>query len=422
MAVIIPIISEWNAKGVDRAMADIQKAGSGFDKFSAGISKASRTATIALAGISVAAVDFAKAAAQDEQAAAIFAKTLRNTTKATDAQVQATEDWIAKQGKLLGVTDDQLRPSLGKLVTATKDVTKAQELAALAMDISAARGLPLESVSQSLAKAYAGNFAALKKLVPGISEAAIASGDWATVQAELNNVVGGAAAESAGTAAGQFQIMTVQMDEAKEAIGAGLLPIFQEFLPYIQKMTDYIQNNTDQIIKIIKAVAGFAAVIKTLSAVVKTYTTIQSILNIVLTANPIGLIVVAIAALIAGFVLAYKKSDTFRNMVNSLFEILKTVANFIKNVMIAYFELWFTIIDKVKTAIKSVVDKLGPLKTFFGGSNTVTQNLNVNSSASSNQGNKSKPQMIVTDEIVARSISRILAKSDLRNGSTIGFA
>lgn len=422
MAVIIPIISEWNAKGVNKAMADIQKAGSGFDKFSAGIQKASRTATIALAGVTVAAVDFAKAAARDEQAAAVFAKTLRNTTKATDSQIEATENWIAQQGKLLGVTDDQLRPSLGKLVTATKDVTKAQELAALAMDISAARGLPLESVSQSLAKAYSGNFAALKKLVPGISEAAIASGDWAKVQAELNSVVGGAAAESAGTAAGQFQIMTVQMDEAKEAIGAGLLPIFQEFLPYIQKMTEYVQNNTDQIIKIIKAIASFAAIIKILSAVVKTYTVLQSILNIVLTANPIGLIVVGIAAFVAILVLAYKKSETFKNIVDAWFEVLKTVANFIKNVLIGYFELWLGIIDKVKNAIKSVVDKLGPLKSFFGGSATVTQNLNVGPSTSAQSQSNKAPQMIITDELVARGIAQILRKSDLRNGTSIGFA
>jgi len=426
MAVIIPIISEWNAKGVDRAMADMQKASGKFDKFSTGINKASRTATIALGGIAVAAVDFAKAAAEDEAAAANFAQTLKNTTKATDAQVASVEEWISKQGKLLGVTDDQLRPSLGKLVTATNDVAVAQDLAALAMDISAARGIPLETVSQNLAKAYDGNVTSLNKMIPGLDQAAIKSGDWATIQGELNSVVGGAAAEAAGTTAGQYQIMTTQMNEAKESIGAGLLPIIQTLIPYIQQMAEYLQENSDKVIKVIKAVAIFAAVIKVLSGVVKVYTIVQSILNIVLTANPIGLIVIAIAALIAGFILAYKKSETFRNIVDAMFTVLKKVGEFIKNVLVGYFELLFAIVDKVKEVIKKVTDKFDVFKGFsklFGGSSTVTQELNVNSNSSSSvQGLARSSAIVMTDEMVARGIARILTRSDLRNGTSIGFA
>ena len=52
----------------------------------------------------------------------------------------------------------------------------------------------------------------------------------------------------------------------------------------------------------------------------------QAGLNAVLSANPIGLVVAALAALAAGLVTAYKTSETFRNAVNSAFASVKKIA------------------------------------------------------------------------------------------------
>lgn len=51
----------------------------------------------------------------------------------------------------------------------------------------------------------------------------------------------------------------------------------------------------------------------------------QWALNAAMSANPIGLVVIAVAALVGGFVLAYKKSETFRNVVNKAFNAVKSV-------------------------------------------------------------------------------------------------
>lgn len=53
-------------------------------------------------------------------------------------------------------------------------------------------------------------------------------------------------------------------------------------------------------------------------------TAAQWALNVALTANPIGLIIVAIIALVAVFVLAYQHSTTFRNIVNAVFNAMRT--------------------------------------------------------------------------------------------------
>lgn len=55
----------------------------------------------------------------------------------------------------------------------------------------------------------------------------------------------------------------------------------------------------------------------------KTMTVAQSALNVVMSMNPIALVVIAIAALVAGFVLLYNKSETFRNAVNKLWSTVK---------------------------------------------------------------------------------------------------
>jgi len=431
MAVVIPIISEWNPKGVQRAMADIQKAGSGFDKFAVGVEKASKTAALALAGLAYAGFEFAKAAGEDEQAAAVLAKTLQNTTGATKAQIQSTEDWITAQGKLLGITDDELRPSLGKLVTATGDITKAQELAALAMDISAARGTNLDSTSQALAKAYAGNFTALKKLIPGIDEAALKSGDWATVQAALNDVVGGAAATAADTAAGQYKILTTQMQEAKEEIGAGLLPVMGKLIPLLVGMATFIQENTSAVLAITGVISGFSAAIVTVNFAIKAYTlgtqlaaAAQFLWNAALTANPIGLVVVAIAALVAGLVLAYKNSEAFRDMVQTLWEWLKIVGNFIKDGIVAYFDLWVTAIKTVIGWIETLIGKFNLVDKFKGLFNGIGGTLSgtITQSNTSGANRSSSGSVYVSEEQIARGIGRILQNSDQRNGGSLAFS
>lgn len=69
------------------------------------------------------------------------------------------------------------------------------------------------------------------------------------------------------------------------------------------------------------------------SAVTKAATIAQAALNAVLLANPVTLLVVAIAALVAGLVVAYQKSDTFRAIVDKTFAAIKnaitTAINFV---------------------------------------------------------------------------------------------
>lgn len=58
----------------------------------------------------------------------------------------------------------------------------------------------------------------------------------------------------------------------------------------------------------------------------RTVTAAQWLMNAAMSANPIGLLVIGIAALVAGLILAYKKSETFRKIVQAAWNGIKTAA------------------------------------------------------------------------------------------------
>jgi hypothetical protein len=115
---------------------------------------------------------------------------------------------------------------------ATKDVTKSQDLLKLALDISAATGKDVETVSNALAKAYEGNSGALTRLGVGISAAQAKTLGFEGTVKQLSDTFGGAAATQANTFQGQIERLKVAFDEAKESVGAALLPTLQNLLDY----------------------------------------------------------------------------------------------------------------------------------------------------------------------------------------------
>lgn len=307
------------------------------EKMSAGVKKAALPAAAALGAIGVAAIGATKAAMEDAAASEHLAGVLKRTTGATEAQVKATEDWIAGVSRQTGVTDDELRPAMETLVTATGDVTKSQKLMKQALDISAASGKSVEEVSKAMALATTGQTAKLEKLVPGLSAASKESDNMAVIMGELATITGGAMAASTETAAGQMKIFENQTGELQESLGMALLPVLEALVPIMVKMADIVSENTGAVKILIIVVAALSAGILVANAAMKAYaaasaivkaataawTAVQWALNAALNANPIGLIVIALAALAAGLVIAYQKSETFRNIVDGAMDVVR---------------------------------------------------------------------------------------------------
>ncbi len=252
-AVIARILTQYSDKGTKAAVKDISKMEKKFTKFANATAKKFGLAALA-AGAFAAKIgyDAVKAAAQDQKSQTLLANSLRNTVGATDAAIAATEEYISAMQAEFGVADDQLRPALGKLAAVTGDVGKAQGLLGVAMDISAARTIDLETASALLSKGFGGNIGALKKLFPQISAATVKSKDFGAALKVVRAETEGAAAAAAGTFAGQVNRIKLQLGEASESLGNKLLPQIQAFadlvinkaIPAVQKFVD---ENGDKI-------------------------------------------------------------------------------------------------------------------------------------------------------------------------------
>jgi hypothetical protein len=243
-------------KSLNSANNDVEGSSNKLGEFSkkAGVAFAAAAAAAGAYAVKL-AVDGVKAAIEDEAAQVRLATSLKNATGATNEMIASVEKQILKTSLATGVTDDQLRPALSRLALSTGDVTKAQDLLSLALDISQATGKGLDSVANSLGKAYDGNTAALGKLGIGLSAAELKTMSFTDVQDKLSELFGGAAAANANTFAGRMEILKVTFDEAKETVGAKLLPIIQQMVefivdkvvPALGKFADFFKPITDAI-------------------------------------------------------------------------------------------------------------------------------------------------------------------------------
>ena len=184
------------------------------------------TAGIAVAGAAVVSflTDAAKAAMEDERSQKLLALALENTTGATEAEIASTEAYIDTLARASGVADDELRPALAELVRTHGSVEDAEKALTVAMDIAAAKGIELETVTRALGKASLGNVGALGRMGIATKNAKGEMLTYEEVLTEATRTMGGAMEEAANTTEGSMRRAQVAWDEAKEGIGRSLLP------------------------------------------------------------------------------------------------------------------------------------------------------------------------------------------------------
>ena len=231
-------------KKLSTADNDVQGFAGQVEKFGKVAAAAFAAAAAAAAAYAVKiGIDGVKAAIEDEAAQKRLALSLESATGATNEQIKAVEEQILKYQLAYGVSDKDLRPALQRLALSTNDLTKAQDILSTALDVSAATGKPLEAVVNSIAKAYDGSNTALARLGVGLSAAELKTMSFQQVQDQLNRTFGGAAAEQANTYQGQLARLTQTFEEAKESIGARLLPVLQTlFDTFLNKIVPAISK------------------------------------------------------------------------------------------------------------------------------------------------------------------------------------
>jgi hypothetical protein len=249
-----------------------------------------------------------------------------------------------------------------------------------AQDIAASTGNDLGTVVTALSKGVNGQTAALYKLDPALRTTVGVGAEFDDIMQSLTAHTG-AAADAANTTQGKMKNLTIQMGEAKESIGAALIPVVTALIEKLIPLATFAQENSTLFLIFAGVIGGVAAAVLAVNAAMKVYQATlivvkaaQAAFNFVMAANPIGIVIIALAALAAAFVIAYNKSETFREFVNKLFGAIKTgvefsldlikgylngVLGFYKTIFNGIARLWNSTIGKLSFKVPDWVPGLG---------------------------------------------------------------
>jgi hypothetical protein len=252
----IRIGSTFDAKGFKQASKATTSLEKGVKKLSGVLS-----ATFGATQLLKFGKDAVKAFVEDEKAANRLAQSVKNLGLAFETP--RIEEFISQLSRASGVTDDQLRPSMQKLLQTTGSVTKSTDLLKQALDISAGSGVDFETVVQDLSAAYVGQTRGLRKYSLGLSQAELKTMSFEQVQEKLSKQFSGANAAYLETYAGKMSILSVAAGEAKETIGKGLVDALSilagdgnTIQPLADSMADFSKYIADATVGIAQMIAG----------------------------------------------------------------------------------------------------------------------------------------------------------------------
>ncbi|NDA97296.1 MAG: hypothetical protein EBY08_05370, partial [Actinobacteria bacterium] len=326
-------------------MAEFQQLEGAGAKSAFALKKAMLPAVGVLGGLATGLGLATKAAVEDQKAQDLLAQQLRTSAMATDDVIAQNEQFISSMSMSKAVADDELRPAMANLVRSTGSVEVAQNLMNTALDIAAATGKDLETVTMALGKAANGQTAALTKLDPSLKGVIDSSSTLDDITNALSVSFGGAADVAAQSYEGRMKSMKIAMDETKESIGAALLPALQKLLEILQPVAKWAQENTTLFLIIAGTVGGLAAAIVVANVAIKAWTiatqvatAAQAAFNFVMSANPIALVILAIVAFVAALVVLYKRFEVVRTVVDTVFNAIKVGVTTSLDFLTNYFE------------------------------------------------------------------------------------
>lgn len=322
MAIRIPIITDFQGDGLKKTFEEFKKLETNAEKASFALKKSFVPALAAIGGLTAGLVMSSKAAAEDQAAQAQLARQLQATTGATDKQIKANEDFISTLSRSAAVADDELRPALSSLVRGTGDLATAQDALKTVLDVSAATGKGVQEVADAVSKAYGGNTKAIKQLSPELFKLIKDGASVDEVMQSLASTFGGAASTAANTAQGKFKNLTIQLGEAKEAIGTALLPVVEVMVGAFTNFAIWAQKNTGVIVGIATAIGLIAGAIvgaNVAMAAWKAVSVITAAVNYALAASftavqiATGIGIAVVIAGIAAFALYKRQMDGMKD-------------------------------------------------------------------------------------------------------------
>ena len=365
MAINIPLVSEYNPKGVKAAIEDFKRLDSTSQKASFALKKAFVPATAALGGLAAAAVPAINAASDLEESMSkvgvifgegadeieAFAETAAKELGQSKQAVLDAAGTFGTFGKAAGLVDEDLAEFSNGLTALASDAASFHN--AEPQEVIEAMGAALRGESEPMRRfGVLLNDATLKAeaMALGIYDGTGALTDQQKILAAQEAIF-----KQTGDAQGDFQrtseglanqsrIMKAQFEDVTAELGSALLPILLDILPVFASLADFVSENTDFVLILAGVIGALATAVVTVNIAMKLYATYQALaaaatwlMNSALLASPITWIVLAIAGLVTALVILEQKFG----------------------IVTATLEKLNAIFDKVRDGIGWLAEKLG---------------------------------------------------------------
>lgn len=298
----------------DKVGGSVDKSGSKMDKFRA-------VGGVALAAVGAAAVAFGKQSldaytdAAEQQAKLEFA--FEKFPGLADTNIDALNELNTALQKKTGIDGDETAAAQASLAAYGLTGTQIAKLTPLMQDYATKTGKDMATAADDMGKAMLGSGKALKGVGIDFADAGSVGANFDQVMAGLTSTVGGTAEAMGGTAAGKSKILKEQWGDLQEMVGEKLMPIMTKLTDVGIKVVDWISRNSDELQPYVIALGAAAVAF--------------GVLNVVMSANPISLIIIGVAALAAGLIYAYQHSETFRKVVDTTFRVIGEAATWLWN-------------------------------------------------------------------------------------------
>lgn len=347
-----------NATGFKGSMGRIGSAVS-----STGAKFASGFAAMGIASWLKGSLEVARAV---EESQGMLQKAIENTGGSWEQYDKKVTSTIAKQSQISAFSKGTLRDALTQLVTTTGKANISTDLLGVTTDLARRKHMDLSQAAVLVGKAYNGNITSLKRL--GI-ELPKGSKGMEVIDA-LQKRVAGSAEEYGSSSAGAADKFSNSLKGLQATIGTQLLPYANRLMTSLVSLINKFQALPGPVKNVIVGVAGFAAAsliiapfitsiqtvtkaMKLAQAASKIWAGVQWLLNAAMSANPIALVVIAIAALVGGIIYAYKHSETFRRIVQGAWSAVKSTV--------------LGAIDAIKTKFEALKKVFSSAINFFKG-------------------------------------------------------
>lgn len=341
-----------------KAAASLADTGKRVGKFQSGMAKMAAPAAVAGAALVGFAAVAVKSASRTEQAYggldAVFGK-----------QSDTVKGWAAQSADSTGLAASEYAEFAAQIGAQLKNAGvpmdqvagKTDEMIKLGADLAATYGGTTADAVGALSAALRGEADPAERYGLALNQTAVNAQMAADGTSELTGAsknqakmatILGLATEQAGGAIGQFgresdsaagsaQIAAANWENAKSTLGKSLLPVVTAVAQQLAKVAGFVQDNSKAITVLAVVVGGLAAAILIVNGAMAAYNAIMVVAkavqiaataaqwawNAAMLANPIGLIIIGIIALVAIIILLWKKCAWFRNAVLAVWGAIK---------------------------------------------------------------------------------------------------